>query len=123
MKIRSFIFAAVLSIFALSQGVVFADTFDKVAKKISSGSKSLANRKVAVLPFPYHDGRESKGSTIVSERLVTKLVEIGKLDIIERSLLEKVLKELKLQASGAIDDNSINSSAKYSASKPLSAAL
>src|SRR3989338_3388470 len=85
---------------------LFADALQKIAKKISRGSASLQNKKVAVLPFPYHDGRESKGSTIVSERLITKLVGQKKLEVIERALMEKVLKELKLQASGAIDEQS-----------------
>lgn len=85
---------------------LFADALQKIAKKISSVSKNLKNKKVAVLPLPYHDGRESKGSTIVSERLITKIVEQKKLEVIERSLLEKVFKELKLQTSGGIDEES-----------------
>ncbi|OGR80559.1 MAG: hypothetical protein A3I11_08715 [Elusimicrobia bacterium RIFCSPLOWO2_02_FULL_39_32] len=85
---------------------LFADALQKIAKKISSVGKDLKNKKVAVLPLPYHDGRESKGSTIVSERLITKIVEQKKLEVIERSLLEKVFRELKLQTSGGIDEES-----------------
>lgn len=99
-----------LVIFALTlsggRSILRADALDKIAKKISAGATKLQNKKIAVLPFPYHDGRESQGSTIVSERLITKLVEQKKLDVIERSLMEKVLKELKLQSSGAIDEQS-----------------
>lgn len=102
-----FIQRVFLLIFFLGAGNhLFAEPLEKIAKKISAGAKELQNKKVAVLPFPYHDGRESQGSTIISERLITKLVEQKKLDVIERSLMEKVLKELKLQASGAIDEQS-----------------
>ena len=83
-----------------------ADPLDSIAKKISAAAKDLQNKKVAVLPFPFHDGRESAGSTIVSERLTTKLVGLKKLEVIERSLLEKIFKELKLQSSGAVDEQS-----------------
>jgi len=85
---------------------VSADPLEKIAKKLSSGAAELQNKKVAVFPFPYHDGRETEGSTIISERLITKLVEQKKLQVVERSLLDKVLKELKLEASGAIDEQS-----------------
>src|SRR3989344_7967396 len=89
---------------AASRG--WADPLDKIAKTLSQGAGSLVNKKVAVLPFPYHDGRDSQGSTIVSERLLTKIVKRNKLEVIERSLIEKVLRELKLQATGAIDQDS-----------------
>lgn len=85
---------------------LFAEPLDKIAKKISAGAKELQNKKVAVLPFSYHDGSESQGSTIISERLITRLVERRKLEVIERSLMEKVLKELQLQSSGAVDEES-----------------
>src|SRR3990167_6845780 len=81
--------AGILLVFDRSN--LFADALQKIAKKISSVGKDLKNKKVAVLPLPYHDGRESKVSTIVSERLITKIVEQKKLEVIERSLLEKVL--------------------------------
>lgn len=96
--------AFVLLFAAASRG--WADPLDKIAKTLSQGAGSLVNKKVAVLPFPYHDGRDSQGSTIVSERLITKIVKRNKLEVIERSLIEKVLRELKLQATGAIDQDS-----------------
>ncbi|MBI4217943.1 MAG: hypothetical protein HY610_02375 [Elusimicrobia bacterium] len=100
------VFATITVFSFFAGGFLSADSLENIAKKISSSAKGLVNKKVAVLPFPYHDGRESKGSTIVSERLITKLVEQKKLEVIERSLLEKVFKELKLQSSGAIDEKS-----------------
>jgi TolB-like protein len=105
MKAKFIFFITGMTLLCSVQGV-FAESFKKIAKKLSSASFELSNKKIAVLPFPYHDGRTSQGSTIVSERLTTKLVEHGKLQVIERSLMEKVLKELELQSSGAIDEQS-----------------
>ena len=68
--------------FVLIFGLLFAcvsfcsaDSYDYLAKKISKGAKKLTNKKIAVLPFQYYDGRKSPGSTIVSEYLITKIVE------------------------------------------------
>ncbi|MBN1383358.1 MAG: hypothetical protein JW983_00555 [Elusimicrobia bacterium] len=80
-----------------------AEPYDYLAKRISKGAKKLTNKKVAVLPFQYYDGRKSPGSNIVSEHLITKIVERGKLQVVERALLNKIMDEMKLEQSGVID--------------------
>ena len=57
-----------------------------------------------MLNFPYHDGGLSSGSSIVQERLTTFLVESGKIEVIERNLLKKILDEMKLETTGVIDE-------------------
>lgn len=86
-------------------GVSFcsADAYDYLAGKISKGANVLANKKIAVLPFQYYDGRESPGSTIVAEKLTTKIVEDKELQVVERTLLDKVMGEMKLGKSGILD--------------------
>ncbi|MFH1541109.1 MAG: CsgG/HfaB family protein [Elusimicrobiota bacterium] len=81
----------------------FADTYNYLAKKISKSAKQLTNKKIAILPFQYYDGRRSPGSTIVAEYLTTKIVERGKLQVVERTLLNKIMDEMKLGKSGIID--------------------
>lgn len=83
-----------------------ADPLDQIAKNISKSSQKLKNKQIAVLPFPNHDGKENEGSTIVAERLITKLVELKKLQVVERALLDKVFHELKLHHSGIINQES-----------------
>jgi len=65
--------------------------------------------KIAVLDFQMQ-GDQSDSSKdmgkIVAEWLITGLVETGRFDVIERRLLEKLLDEQKLGATGAIDPNS-----------------
>lgn len=84
-------------------GAVFADEYDTLAKKLSKGVEKLPSKKIAVMSFPHHDGGISSGSLAVSERLTTRLAGIKGVKVIERSLLDKVLSEMKLETSGVID--------------------
>jgi len=64
--------------------------------------------KIAVLDFQMQGEQTSSKDMgkIVSEWLITGLVETGRFDVIERRLLEKLLEEQKLGVTGAIDPNS-----------------
>lgn len=98
---------AVLAFGALLPVRAFAvDAYDTMASELAEGAGSLTNKKVAILPFAYVDGRKSQGGTIISERLTTRLIKMRKLEVVERNLLDKVMGELKLQTSGAIDSSS-----------------
>lgn len=77
--------------------------YDKMAKELSEASKILEQPKVAIIPFSYLDKRESDGGTIIAERLTTRIVKLGKLQVVERQLLEKVLQELHLEMTGIVD--------------------
>lgn len=55
------------------------------------------------MPFPYSGGGNSAGSSMVSERLITRLASIKGIQVIERSLLDKVMGEMKLESTGIID--------------------
>ena len=72
--------------------------------QLGSGVKDKPGIKLAVLEFAYTSGKVSDGPVIVQERLTTLLAQDKKLILIERNLLKKVLGELKLQASGAMDE-------------------
>lgn len=82
-----------------------AQPIDKLADKLSDGIKGRETIKMAVLEFPYVGGRASEGPMVVQERLITALSRIKGVTLIERGQLKKVMGELKLQASGAIDDS------------------
>ena len=91
---------ALLSFLAASAS---AEPLEKLARKLEAGLKGQPVKQMAVLSFPYHDGATSSGSTIVQERLTTFLVEGGKVQVVERSLLKKALEEMKLEATGLMD--------------------
>src|SRR5690242_18001592 len=96
---RSFRFVLFIAALAatLFGSSAHADPLQKVAKNLCKGLQQLkAPVRIAVLPFPYHDGDISSGSSLVSERLTTLLVESGRAQVIERALLEKTMGEIKL---------------------------
>jgi TolB-like protein len=83
-----------------------ASSLKAVAKTLAKGILGLKNKRVAVLSFPYNEGTTSSGSSIVAEHLTTLLVERKGVQVVERSLIHKVLSEMKLENSGAIDPSS-----------------
>src|SRR5690349_4308657 len=92
-------FLSALIIFAFAPSV-FADALGSIAKSLSSGVKHLRNDKAASVPLPYYDGRESPGSSVVADRLSSKIVDIGKMELVDRARTEGVLRELGLQFAG-----------------------
>lgn len=46
---------------SLTASYACSDPLDKIAKKISKASHQIKNKRIAVLPFPYHDGKERVG--------------------------------------------------------------
>jgi len=62
-----------------------------------------SNVVVAVTELSYADGRESPDGYIVAERLTAELSHAQAVKAIERSKIEAVLSELKLQQSGVVD--------------------
>lgn len=89
---------------ALTATAAAAQPMDKLAGKLADGLKDKTSIKLAVLEFPYAGGQASEGPVVVQERLTTALAQNKKITLIERSLLKKVLGELNLQSSGAVDD-------------------
>jgi hypothetical protein len=81
------------------------DPYDKLASDMANLGKDV--KKIAVIPFSYAQNTAStKDGSVISERLTMKLINLQKFEIIERSVLNKVLDELKLQSSGVIDASS-----------------
>lgn len=63
-------------------------------------------KTIAVAGFSYSDGRLSRDGHVISERFTTELINRKAMRVVERDKIEKVLGELKLQNSGAIDRES-----------------
>ncbi|HVT18558.1 MAG TPA: FlgO family outer membrane protein [Thermoanaerobaculia bacterium] len=83
-------------------------------KLLPEGIKDLASQitvkvtrqqkhKIAVLPFKELEGQPTILGSYLSESLVTALFDTPGLDIVERSMLDKVVGELRLDQSGLID--------------------
>lgn len=95
-------FASVLALFAVPSAFA-EDSYDQLAKELCAVDKTTSTVKIAIIPFSYVDKRASDGGAIVSERLTTRIGKFKMFQVIERSLLENVLKEQNLQTSGLVD--------------------
>lgn len=87
---------------ALAQKVL-GEAVKDLATQISGSIAKQQKTRIAVVPFRELDGRTTVLGTYLAEELVTNLFMIGNLDIIERAMLDKVIGELKLGSTGAID--------------------
>lgn len=88
---------------ALGAAEARCEPLEKLARRLEKGLSAQENRKVAVLAFPDLKGGVNQGSLLVQERLTTYLARRGKVEVIERSRLDQVLSEMKLQHSGIVD--------------------
>jgi len=82
---------------------VMADGIKDLATQIATNVAKEQKRKIAVLPFRELDGQPTVLGTYISEELVTDLFTIGGLSIVERSMLDKLLGEIRLSQTGLID--------------------
>lgn len=80
---------------------------NKLAEKITLHMAKKQKTKIAVIPF--QDLKTDIVTTLgkyIAEELTTALFNSGKFHIIERNLLNKVLEELKLSQTGAVNPSS-----------------
>jgi TolB-like protein len=83
-------------------------SINKLAVELQKGAQKMKNKSVAVLPFTY-PGKTSEGKNLrilVPDELTTYLVKGGKLTVVERTQVNKILKELKFENLGAVDSTS-----------------
>lgn len=79
------------------------DPLRRVAREFGRKMQTMKSPRVGVMSFPYHDGKISSGSSIISERLMTHLAATKNVRIVERSLLQKVLEEQHLAETGVVN--------------------
>lgn len=97
-------FAIAILAFAPS---AFSGDFDKLAAQLSGAAKARGRARVAILPFQVIGGRGSTSGRIVSERLVAPIMAAGQVEVVERAMLESVMREQQLQFSGVVDARSV----------------
>ncbi|MFH1724626.1 MAG: FlgO family outer membrane protein [Elusimicrobiota bacterium] len=81
----------------------FADPYDRLAEQIRLIAKRSGAKRVTVLPFLPVTGGAKDSGVVLSERLVSRLAGQGELAVVERTLLDEVLKEQQLGHKGVID--------------------
>lgn len=97
-----------IALLGLCSGAYAEDRYAQLSRELSEAGAELHGKKIAIIPFSYADSKDkaSKDGSVIAERLTIKLINAHKFEIIERSVLDKVMAELKLQASGVIDASS-----------------
>ncbi len=78
---------------------------DRIASEIAARMPQL-KAKIAVIEFSDIDGRISNLGKFLAEELTTRLFSTGRLNVIERQLINNVLKEQKLGMTGVLDEKS-----------------
>jgi len=58
----------------------------------------LPNKRLTVTDFTNIDGSESEIGKLISEKITTKLSQVGEIKVIERKQLKKILEEQENQA-------------------------
>lgn len=82
-----------------------ADDVKELASQISASANitKQPKKKIAVIPFRELGSRNPGLGIYLSEALVTELFKLDKVNIVERSMLDKVLDELRRNGSSAFD--------------------
>jgi curli biogenesis system outer membrane secretion channel CsgG len=80
-----------------------AEGVRELAIEISASAAKVEKRRIAIVPFRELDGAATVLGTYLAEALTTNLFRAGGVEIVERAMLDKVLRELKLGESGVID--------------------
>jgi TolB-like protein len=79
---------------------------DRLVAQISDEMSGTRKTSIAVIPFFDLGGNVNELGNLLSEELITRLYRTGKFTVVERQMLNKILTEQKLQASGLIDEDS-----------------
>jgi TolB-like protein len=83
-----------------------------VAGDLARAAVKFAKKRVAVAPFVGPRGRESFSGSVVSERLISHLLGQGTVDVVERTLLNSVMREQKLERFGLVDPRTVKTLGK-----------
>jgi TolB-like protein len=90
-----------------------ADGLKYLADQITRGVPSEKRGSIAVLSFRNLDGEDSILGAHIAETMTTYLFQAGYRNIIERSMLDRAMSELKLGQSGLIDKETAKKIGKF----------
>ena len=97
-----------LFIFLFSSTLTFAqanlaEQLDDLNRQITTKVTATNKATIAVIEFADLEGNVTNFGRFLSEELITRLYETEKFKVIERQLLNQVIKEQKLTLSGIVD--------------------
>mgnify|MGYP001605390686 FL=1 len=97
----------VLAILSQSAGASAGSSLRPMAKDFSRAALGAGIERVAVLSFLPADGSSRTEGTGLTERLTTEFARLGKVVVVERGMLDSLMREHALGASGALDERSL----------------
>lgn len=89
----------------LSAGQGIDSQMDKLAREVVA-NVAPQKRKIAVIEFLDMNGRATNLGKFIAEELMTRLFSTGRFEVIERQLMNEILKEQKLGMLGVLDEKS-----------------
>lgn len=104
---------------ALISPAAASSGFNGMAKELASAALRARIQRVAVLPFISGGDGDSREGWNIAEKLVTPLVRTGKVQAVERQLIERLLDEQRLGLSGALDETRLLAFGKISAAQGI----
>ncbi|MBI4424607.1 MAG: hypothetical protein HY554_12815 [Elusimicrobia bacterium] len=78
-----------------------------LAKRFAKAAARADVRRLAVLPFVPADDSDAREGRLLAEELTGRLAERSEVVVVERGLLEEVLRELRLGETGLLDRRSL----------------
>jgi TolB-like protein len=81
------------------------DVFREMALRLAAVDSMLAKKTVAVLGFEMTGREDDSYCKYATEKLTHELVSTGRLTVIERSRIDRVLEELRFNQSGMVNAN------------------
>jgi TolB-like protein len=79
------------------------DIVREITGMVAQKAKTGSIKRIAIIEFTAISGDESGEGKLITERLITSIVNEGFVSVIERNKIDKLLEEQKLQFSGIID--------------------
>jgi TolB-like protein len=90
-----------------------SDGVDELAAKLAKSYGDGKRGKVAIVPLRELGGGENLLGTYIAETLTNSFFEVGYREVVERQMLDRAIKELKLQYTGMIDPESAKKIGKF----------
>jgi TolB-like protein len=100
------LFPAIITAQETADEIAFDAAFKRMAIKFSSADSKLKNKTVAVYGFDVNGRANDSFAAYATEKLTHEIVEAGKLKVVERSRIDRVMKEQQFSQSGAVDADS-----------------
>ncbi|MEP7012410.1 MAG: FlgO family outer membrane protein [Acidobacteriota bacterium] len=103
----------VLSTAPLSAQKLLADGIRDLSDQVTATVTKEKKQRLAIVPLRELSGQPTLLGAYLSEELTTSLVQAGSFQVVERSQLDRILAELKLDRSGLVDAESAKKVGKF----------